>query len=183
MFGFVFIKFRKLKKPPEKTKNLIFIKLRYFYCLSHSLCCGVKIVYKKIFWLFDDVIKWEFGKGLLKPIMKMNFWYQFFFCYLLKQKILFSYVVFYAVKFWLQFSFNLESNFVYITWLHQSGSRLLKKSKTRCCALFVYLWNLKHQLIKTSVLNQTIRFFHNINVINTLFLQCNCCKINFVCYV
>ena len=74
---------------------------------------------------------------LNKPVIKINFWCQFFIYDLVKRKILFSYVItFPAVRLWLEYSFNLELNVVYIIRLLLFGSRLLKKV-TRY-ASFVY---------------------------------------------
>ena len=63
-FSIFFIKSKKLKPSTEKTKTLTSIKLKYFHCLSHSLYHGAKIAFKKLFLIFDDVIRLEFEKCL-----------------------------------------------------------------------------------------------------------------------
>ena len=74
--------------------------------------------------------------------MKINFWYQFFIYHLLKRKRFFHVVIFYAVKLWVKFSFNLESNVVYIIWLHRFGSRFLKRKVTRGPVLYLCIYSL-----------------------------------------
>ena len=59
-----FIKSKKLKSSTEKTKTLISIKLKYFHRLSYSLYHKAKIAFKKLFLIFDDVIRLEFEKCL-----------------------------------------------------------------------------------------------------------------------
>ena len=57
------------------NKIFISVKPSYFHCLSHSLYHGAKIVFKMLFLILDDVIRFEFGECLRNvSIWKFHSW-------------------------------------------------------------------------------------------------------------